>query len=161
VVCCQVLHFCFQDTKFCNMCMKSVSSSFMSIIVTVFSFTYHLFSWRLTTNDSQLPRYFHILFIALNLKPTLHEIICLLLYIMWWKKCIFINATQKCVLLNYCMQRQDMWQPPLCLQWQRNLSWFEGHIHRPLSHKIQNNFREYFVGGGSVSCGMGNMVFCT
>jgi len=85
-------------------------------------------------------------FIALNLKPTLHENICLLPYIMWRKKFIFINATQKFVLLNYCMQWQVTWQPLLCFQWNRNLSCFEDHIHRPLGHKIQENFKEYVVG---------------
>ena len=61
VVCCQVLHLCFQATQFCNICMTRVSSSLMSVTVTVFSFTYHLFSWRLTTNDFQIPYYFHTL----------------------------------------------------------------------------------------------------
>jgi hypothetical protein len=61
VVCCQVLHLHFQTTQFCNMCVKTVSSAFMPIIVTVFSFTYHLFSWRLPTNDFQLPYYLHTL----------------------------------------------------------------------------------------------------
>lgn len=66
------------------------------------------------------------------------------IYYVIKKKIIFINATQKFVLLNYCMQRQVTWQPLLCFQWHRNLSCFEGHIHRPLGHK---NFKEYFVGG--------------
>lgn len=143
MVCCQVLHLCFQATQFCNMCMKSVSSSsFMSVIVTAFSFTNHLFSWRLTTNYFQLPYYFHAL--SSHWIWNLHHTkSCLLPYIMWCKKFIFINATQKFVLLNYCMQRQVTRQPMLCLQWHRNLSCFEGHIHRLLDHKIQENFKQH------------------
>jgi hypothetical protein len=87
VVRCQVLHLCFQATQFCNIYMKSVSS-FMSITVIVFSVTYNLFSWRLTTSLSA-PLLLSHTFIALNLKSTLHEIIYLLAYIMQWKKLIF------------------------------------------------------------------------
>jgi hypothetical protein len=146
VVCCQVLHLCFQATNFCNICMKSVSS-FMSIIVTVFSLTYHLFSWRLTTNDFQPPYYFHIL--SSHWIWNLHYMKSSVYYHILYdkKKFIFINVTQKCVLLNYCMQRQVTWQPLLSPVTQESqLLW--GHIHRSSGHKIKENFKEYFVGGG-------------